>query len=216
VPSTRSLSNEIKRIIKLIQGIEWSECTALEGNFRSLSFMAGIYAIKNQNDKVLYVGKANAFRTRFQSGHQALVKMFIDGIRPEDVRIVTVPTTARFSDDLLSLERGVLFCLRPKYNERIPALSEVEGIMQIKSPTTGHLKDILRYLPEPVVQAIEDHADTYGLTEQQVMEFAVANLLGLEITSLGDVEDEELKSIAQLKEEIAILKAKLKAAGIED
>lgn len=106
--------------------------------------------------------------------------------------------------------------MRPQYNERIPALSEVEGTMQIKAPTTGHLKDILRYLPEPVVQAIEDHADSYGLTEQQVMEFAIANLIGLETTSLSDIEDRELKSIAQLKEEIAILKAKLKAAGVED
>jgi hypothetical protein len=216
VPSNRSLNHEISRILKLIQGTSWSDCIAIEGSFKSLSFMAGIYAIKTRDEKILYVGKANAFRTRFQSGHQALVRIFIDGIRPDAVRIITVPTTARFADDLLSLEKGVLFCLRPQYNRRIPALSEVEGTMQIKALTTGHLKDILRYLPEPVVQAVEDHADTYGLTEQQVMEFAVANLLGLELTSLGDLEDEELKSIAQLKEEIAILKAKLKAAGIED
>jgi hypothetical protein len=88
--------------------------------------------------------------------------------------------------------------------------------MQLREPTTGHLKDILRYLPESVVQAVEDHADTYGLTEQQVMEFAVANLLGLEPTSLGDFKDEDLKSLAELREEVAILEARLKAAGLEE
>ena len=67
-----------------------------------------------------------------------------------------------------------------------------------------------------MVQAVEDHADTYGLTEQQVMEFAVANLLGLETTSLGDLKDEDLQSLAELREEVAILKARLKAAGLEE
>ncbi|MCU0569890.1 MAG: GIY-YIG nuclease family protein [Oculatellaceae cyanobacterium Prado106] len=177
--------------------------------------MAGVYAIKTETE-VLYVGKANSFRTRFQSGHQALVRILLDGINPGLVKIITVPTTARFADDLLVLERGVIFALTPRYNSRIPSLKELAGEdMQLRTPTTGHLKDVLRFLPEPVVQAIEDHADTYGLTDQQVMEFAVANLLGLETTSIGDFAKDELKSLAELKEENEILKAKLRAAGLE-
>jgi hypothetical protein len=216
VPSNRSLNKEVGRILDLIQRTDWASCIRIEKGFKALSFMAGIYAFKDQNGKVLYVGKANAFRTRFQSGHQTLVEMFLDGFSPESVRIIAIPTTAHFADDLLRLEGGVIFILRPQYNKRIPSFNEVHGTMQLREPTTGHLKDILRYLPESVVQAVEDHADTYGLTEQQVMEFAVANLLGLETTSLGDFKDEDLQSLAELREEVAILKARLKAAGLEE
>lgn len=53
-------------------------------------------------------------------------------------------------------------------------------------------------------------ADTYGLTDAQVIELAIANLLNLDATSLGEVKD--LKTLAQLKERIAILEAQLKAA----
>jgi hypothetical protein len=215
VPSNRSLNAEASRIQKIIERTPWDQCIPLEKGFSSVSFMAGVYGIRTES-KVLYVGKANAFRTRFQGGHQVLVQIFIDGFRAEDIRLVTVPTTAHYVDDLLALERGVIFALRPQYNVRIPSLDEVAGkTMQLRTPTTGHLKDILRYLPEHVVQAVEDHADTYGLSEQQVMELAVSNLLGLETTSLREFTQEDLKSMAELKEEVAILKAKLNAAGLE-
>jgi hypothetical protein len=215
VPSNRSLNKEVGRILDVIQRTAWEKCVQIEKGFKALSFMAGIYALKTQDDNILYVGKANAFRTRFQGGHQILVEMFLDGFSPESVRIISVPTTARFADDLLRLEAGVIFILRPQYNKRIPSFNEVHGTMQLRQPTTGHLKDILRYLPEPVVQAVEDHADTYGLTEQQVMELAVSNLLGLETTSLGDFNKEDLPSLAELREEVAILKARLRAAGLD-
>jgi hypothetical protein len=215
VPSNRSLNKEVGRIIEVIERTAWEKCVQIEKGFKALSFMAGIYALKSEDGNIHYVGKANAFRTRFQAGHQILVEMFLDGFSPESVRIVAVPTTAHYADDLLRLEAGVIFLLRPQYNKRIPSFNEVHGTMQLRQPTTGHLKDILRYLPEPVVQAVEDHADTYGLTEQQVMEFAVANLLGLETTSLGDFNSEDIQSLAELREEVAILKARLKAAGLE-
>ncbi len=31
------------------------------------------------------------------------------------------------------------------------------------------IQHILNYLPDPVVDALEDHADTYGLTDAQVI-----------------------------------------------
>ena len=52
-------------------------------------------------------------------------------------------------------------------------------------PTTG-LKDVLNGLPDPVVEALKDHADTYGLTDAQVIELAIANLLDLDTTNLAE------------------------------
>jgi hypothetical protein len=70
------------------------------------------------------------------------------------------------------------------------------------------LKEVLNYLPDPVVEALEDHADTYGLTDAQVIELAIANLLDLETTSLGDLK--HLETMAQLKERVAMLEMVLR------
>lgn len=82
--------------------------------------------------------------------------------------------------------------------------------MQSGEPTTGHLKQILNYLPVPVVDALEDHADTYDLTDAQVLELAIANLLDLETTSIANLKN--LETLAQLKERVAILETQLQAA----
>jgi hypothetical protein len=84
--------------------------------------------------------------------------------------------------------------------------------MQLRQPTTGHLKNVLDYLPDPVVEALEDHADTYGLTDAQVIEMAIANLLDLETTSLGDLKN--LETLAQLKERVAMLEAVIRKNGL--
>jgi len=78
--------------------------------------------------------------------------------------------------------------------------------------TTGHLKNVLNYLPDPVVEALEDNADTYGLTDAQVIELAIANLLDLETTSLSDLKN--LETLAQLKERVAMLEAVMRKNGL--
>jgi hypothetical protein len=77
---------------------------------------------------------------------------------------------------------------------------------------TGHLKNVLNDLPDPVEDALEDHADTYGLTDAQVIELAIANLLDLETTSLGDLK--KLETLAQLKERVAILEEVIRKNGL--
>jgi hypothetical protein len=77
---------------------------------------------------------------------------------------------------------------------------------------TGHLKDVLNYLPDPVVDAVEDHADTYGLTDAQVIELAIANLIDLDATSLSELKN--LETMAQLKERVAMLEMVLRKHGL--
>jgi len=83
--------------------------------------------------------------------------------------------------------------------------------MLTQTPITGSLKDVLRSLPDHIIDALEDHADTYGLTDLQVIELAIVQMLDLDTTSLGDVS--QAKTLAQYKEENAILKIRLQALG---
>jgi hypothetical protein len=84
-------------------------------------------------------------------------------------------------------------------------------VQQLIPPTTGHLKDVLNYLPDAIVEALEDHADAYGMTDAQILELAIAQFLDLEAVSFSEVE--KLKGLGALREENAILKARLQALG---
>lgn len=74
------------------------------------------------------------------------------------------------------------------------------------------IQDILNDLPDPVVDALEHHVDTYGLTDAQVIEMAIANLLDLDTTNLGDLK--KLETLAQLKERVAILEEVIRKNGL--
>jgi hypothetical protein len=83
---------------------------------------------------------------------------------------------------------------------------------RVTANSTAGLKDVLNYLPDPVVEAVEDHADTYGLTDAQVIELAIANLLDLDTITLGDLKN--LETLAQLKERVAILEEVIRKNGL--
>lgn len=210
MPSKDRLRQEAERLLRLIRSTKFENCLPFVPKHKNLSFAAGIYAIKRVNDEVLYVGIASAFRTRFQSsGHKALERMFLDEVNVKEVRILLIPFSARYLDHMLLLEKHLIFCLAPKYNERMPRVDELQMLTQ--TPITGSLKDVLRYLPDHIIDALEDHADTYGLTDLQVIELAIVQMLDLDTTSLGDVS--QAKTLAQYKEENAILKLRLQALG---
>jgi hypothetical protein len=210
MPSLKRVNNECDRILKIIQNKKFEDCLVIQRGFKNLGFETGIYAIKSDDDTVLYVGKASAFRTRFQGGHQTLNNMFLDGMNPQGIRLVTVPTPIRYLDSLLIIEKWIIFLLQPKYNKQIP-YGEVTAVQQLIPPTTGHLKDVLNYLPDAIVEALEDHADAYGMTDAQILELAIAQFLDLESVSFSEVE--KLKGLGALREENAILKARLQALG---
>lgn len=83
--------------------------------------------------------------------------------------------------------------------------------MQFK-PTPEYLVDVLEFLPDHVVEELEDHADAYGLTVNQVLELAIAQFLDLDSVSFGERRD--LKGVGALKAENEILKMRLRAAGL--
>ncbi|MGV0028424.1 hypothetical protein [Phormidesmis priestleyi] len=210
MPSSERVSKEVSRILRVLR-TQFEDCLPLEKGYKNLSFGTGIYGLKSRTE-LLYVGMASAFRTRFQTGHQTLAKMFLDGLNAVDIRVVTVPITVRYLDHLSDIEDTILFALHPKYNERIPS-PEKMAKMKLKETTSGQLTQVLKFLPDRVVEALEDHADTYGLSDLQVLELAIAQFLDLDSVSFGDRE--QYKGLGAALEQNAILKARLKALGEE-
>jgi hypothetical protein len=216
--SNERLNKEVRRILKILQSVKFEDCFDLtlpkEQRFQQITFQAGIYAFKGDTNEILYVGQTGSFRTRVRN-HHALANMFLDGRDAQSIRLITVPVRGRELDSLLDIEKFILFTLKPAYNKRIPTVTEIAGTMQLKERTTGNLKDILKFLPDPIVAAIEQHADLNGMTDAQVLELAIVNLLDLDKTAIADIQDlPDLLSLAVLREENAILRAQLQAAGI--
>jgi hypothetical protein len=217
--SNQLVNQETKRILKILQSAKFDDCFDLTlpkpQRFQQISFQAGIYAFKNPANEILYVGQTGAFRTRIRN-HHALNNMLLDGIDPRSIRLVTVPVRGRELDALLEIEKFLLSILNPRYNDYIPDVIEVAGQMQLKERTTGHLKDVLRFLPDTIVAAIEQHADLNGMTDAQVLELAIVNLLDLDKTAIPDIKDlPDLLNLGELREENLILRARLRAAGLE-
>jgi hypothetical protein len=217
--SKNRLSEEVRRIRRVLLSTKFEDCLDLSlprsERFQQISFQAGIYAFKNAEDRILYIGQTGSFRTRIRN-HHALTNMLLDGLPPESIRLITVPVRGRELDALLDIERVLLFGLKPPYNDRIPSEKDMARDMQLKPRTTGHLKDVLRYLSDPIVAAIEQHADVNGMTDAQILELAIVNLLDLDKTAIADIQDlPDLLSLGNLREENAILRAKLKAAGLD-
>lgn len=213
MPSRERLQKEATRVIRLLQSTPFEQCTTIEKGFANLSFQAGIYAIKSDEAEILYVGMTSAFRTRFQNGHQALLKILISGVPAVRLRILPIPIDGRYVDYLLQLEKQAIFAIQPRYNVRMPSSQEIARMVATTTtPTTGQLSEVLQYLPEPIVNALEDHADTYGLSDNQVLEMAIAQFLDLDVTSFDALP--QLKGLAALKAENEILKLRLEAAGL--
>jgi hypothetical protein len=156
---------------------------------------------------VIYLGKALNLRDRFKVGHTALVSAFIDGATAADLRIAAVTVSPYWLASLDELEARMILHAKPRYNSRISSL-EVETIML----STDKVK-ILDSLPPTVREALEDYGAETGLSPDQVVELAIVNFL--DVDAMTFPRGEALKTLGQLKEENAILRLKLKAAGVE-
>jgi hypothetical protein len=94
----------------------------------------------------------------------------------------------------------------------MPSSQEIASMVATTTNTTENLSEVLQYLPRSIVNALEDHADTYGLSDNQILEMAIAQFLDLDVTSFDALP--KLKGLAALKAENEILKLRLKAAGL--
>jgi excinuclease UvrABC nuclease subunit len=81
----------------------------------------GIYAVRHQQQGILYIGKAASLRQRFLGGHKALVWALIDRLDPDDLRIAFVITSPQWRRSQLELETLIIQTIKPRYNSRIRA-----------------------------------------------------------------------------------------------
>jgi hypothetical protein len=220
MPTVRQLRDESARVTKLIRDTPFESCFPLVKGFTNLSEEMGIYGIRSMNE-VLYIGKASAFRTRFR-GHQALVSMFIDGIAPDEIRIVLVPISGYYEPYLLLLEKQATFALQPRYNGDKPTVDQITKLMQLRAALPPNkLAELLDFMPDPVIEGIEAFAESHGMSAAQVIELALSSFLRIDATSFAEIE--QSPSPGQLKEELAIAQLQLAAvrqalskAGIPD
>jgi hypothetical protein len=63
-----------------------------------------------------------------------------------------------------------------------------------------------------VVDAIEDYADSHGMSNMQVLELAIAGFLNLESVNFEGVG--QLESVGAMKERIAILETVIQKNGL--
>jgi hypothetical protein len=209
MPTTAKIKQEVLKIARLFQRTDFESGIPVAPKITELTHQTGVYAIKHRDLSVLYVGKANSFRTRFQSGHDALLRILLSGTNPADVYIVPYPLRGRFVEYIMELEKLVIFELTPSYNKRVPSFAEVTQMVSTapRPVTSGRIKDILRYLPDHILGALEDYADSNQLNDLQVLEMAIAGFLDLESTEFRHVED--LESVAQMRSNIALLQTKV-------
>jgi hypothetical protein len=110
-------------------------------------------------------------------------------------------------DVLVANISKILLQAEPRHNSRIAAL-EVKTIMQSTDRVT-----ILDSLPPAIREALEDYGAETGLNPDQIVELAIVNFLDMDAITFP--QGAALRTLGQLKEENAILKLKLKAAGVD-
>lgn len=113
--------NEALEILQTLVSLPFADCIPVGREFPTLTTQHGIYAIRHRAEGLLYIGKAQNPRLRFTGGHKGLVWCWLEGYKPDDVRIATHPLDYRQWTTLsLSLETLIIQATKPPFNVKIP------------------------------------------------------------------------------------------------
>jgi hypothetical protein len=103
------------------------------------------------------------------------------------------------------IEGLLISTLLPEFNRHVPPITEIARMIAVHSFTLPADVQFTDLLPEGVASAIQEYATVNQLTQNQVVELALAQFLDFDAVTLDSYE--HLQSIAELKNEIAMLKA---------
>lgn len=109
---------EALRLLNLLSGAPFSDCSPLSRKFNDLPPRPGIYAFKHRGLGILYIGKSNSIRARLRGGHKALGWAFIDRMDPDDVRIAHTPLSFEWNRVSYQLEQVMIRRIQPPYSDR--------------------------------------------------------------------------------------------------
>jgi len=114
MPCPDRVQKEYERVSKILRTTPFHQCFDLrEDTNQRLPLNPGHYAFRIEKE-ILYIGKASNLRTRLNYSHPVFRRLWMDLIQPEQVRLIWEPTTARYVDYLLWIEKRMLFVLRPR------------------------------------------------------------------------------------------------------
>jgi hypothetical protein len=109
---------EALRLLDTLSTVPFNECAPLTRKFNDLPPRPGIYAFRQRESGILYIGKSTNIRARLRGGHKALGWAFIDRLDPDDVRIAYVPLSFQWNRVSYQLEQVMIGRVQPPYSDR--------------------------------------------------------------------------------------------------
>jgi excinuclease UvrABC nuclease subunit len=106
-------------ILDRLTMMPFEDCCKLDKALQYLPKKSGIYAIKHQNEGILYIGKSFNIRNRFMGGHKALFYAYADHFPLSDIRVAVVTLSDAQRNQALELEARILQVAQPRYNRVI-------------------------------------------------------------------------------------------------
>jgi hypothetical protein len=112
---------QARLILAELAFMPFDQCLEIDRKFHHFPHRPGIYAIRHHTEGLLYLGKTNDLRTRFNGGHKAFTWAWLDLYPPVDVRIAVAALDRWGNPGLLSeIEAILLRATEPPYNAKIP------------------------------------------------------------------------------------------------
>ncbi|WP_416672102.1 GIY-YIG nuclease family protein [Egbenema bharatensis] len=111
----------VEKALNLLDSLSsrtFNYCAPLSRKFDELPPRPGIYAFRQRDAGILYIGKSTNIRARLRGGHKALGWAFIDRLDPDDVRIAFTTLSFQWNRVSYQLEQVMIGQTQPPYNDR--------------------------------------------------------------------------------------------------
>lgn len=109
-------------MLQTLLSVPFESCASISREFRDLPLSPGLYAVRHQENGLLYLGKAKKLRERFRGGHKACTWSWLDDYDHRDVAIAFVPLSMvdvlKLGDELESI---LIHATQPPYNAKYPS-----------------------------------------------------------------------------------------------
>jgi len=112
---------EAQIILERLVSQPFDECQSVSRDFSGMTTRHSIYAVRHRTDGLLYIGKTQNPKTRFSAGHKALVWSWLQGYKPDDVKIAIYSFDwQKWTTLSLELESQIIRATEPPFNVKIP------------------------------------------------------------------------------------------------
>ncbi|KAM3112786.1 GIY-YIG nuclease family protein [Phormidesmis sp. 146-33] len=114
-----SLQAEARNILENLSSMPFEECYPLSRGFLDVPTCPGLYAIRHQEQGILYIGQTAKLRQRFKDGHKAFFWAFLEYCTPDEIKIAIERLGFQSLQRAEDLEILMIRMAKPRYNTRI-------------------------------------------------------------------------------------------------